>query len=451
MTSSDRVSTALPSSKENRFFLHFFRYLIPSIIALLSVSSATIVDGLMVARFIGHEAVSAVNLLIPPLTFMFGLSLMFAIGNAVQATYYLGQAKNKDVQRVFSNTALVVGGIAIVAVTIAYVLQESIFSILGAPEEILIYLRRYFSVLLIGVPFQLLSVVFYYFIRSLGYPRQATWGLMLGASINIVLDVIFLGVLKLDIASAAWATVMAQITQFSVLLWVVRSKGNMVWKPSLHRIKEVFQAAMNGLSEFINEISVGIVIGVMHWILGTQYGVDALAGFALVNYGVFLNVMICCAVAEVVYTLASQRLSVGDNNGAKIYRHLSIGFIFVFSCAYSFTLIVLGPKLFLFLYPESAAEFAEYYLKWIWPAFILCGFNMVISAWFTGCQMITQSTLIAMSRSLILPLIFLWVLMECFNSYPPVFSFVLAEILTVMLSIILLWVDKPRKLHVMNS
>lgn len=409
MSSSDIANTVNinVADKSEPLLRNFIRYLIPSIVALLSVSTAAVVDGLMVARFIGPQAVAAVNLLIPPMTLMFGLSLMFAIGGSIQAAYHAGENKLTAAHTIFSNTLLVVALFAVVAAGTAFLFRNGLFRFLGATADMMPVLDAYFCVFLLGVPFQLLAVVFYYFVRSAGRPRAATSALLFGAGVNIALDLYLLGVLRLGIASAAWATVAAQFTQFVILLSVLVRSKLFCWKPNLRHIPEVVHSGLNGLSEFINEISVGLVIGLLHWLLIRKYDVNGVAGFALINYALFINAMVCCAVAEVVFTLASQNIGAGNLSRARQYLRLAAASLMIFTGGFTLLLLGKGADWFSLFLPGDAAAYAAQFLGWLWPAFLLAGLNMLISAWFTGCRAIRASTVIAVSRSLFLPILFL--------------------------------------------
>ena len=70
---------------QGAIFPTFVRYAIPSILGLLAITTASIVDGIFVGRFVSSDALAAVNLMIPYLTLLFGLALMITIGGAVRA------------------------------------------------------------------------------------------------------------------------------------------------------------------------------------------------------------------------------------------------------------------------------------------------------------------------------------------------------------------------------
>jgi len=421
---------------ETHFLRTFFYYLIPSVVGLLSISTASVVDGLLVAHFLGSSPLAAVNLLIPVITFYFGVGLMLAVGVSVRATFYLGQQREADASTLFSNCVLLVALFAVIAMTAATLLQERLFAALGAPSEIFPLLHDYFQVLLLGWLPQLLAVALYYCLRSLGYPKAATGALVAGALVNVILDWTFLGIFHWGIASAAWATVIAQLVQCGVLLLLfLRLPHRLQWRPRWRGLKDVFRAGTNGFSEFINEISVGVVLGVLHWLLLRQAGTDAMAGFALVNYGLFIHTMIGCAIAEVVYTLVSRNAGSGRYEDAQVFFRLGLFVAVIFSGTYTGVLLLFGPAWIDALFPSAAGHYSHQYLTWIWPAFIACACSLVLSAYFTGLQNARDSASIALLRSLILPLIFLLATAQGWIDLPPVAAITFAEWLTLAVAI----------------
>ncbi len=398
MTAAIVLTTAAPTP-----YRTFFHYLIPSVVGLLSISTASVVDGLLVARFIGPAGLSAINLLIPAITFYFGAGLMLAVGSSVRVGHLLAAGEARRAGALFGNALLLLGLFALLLIAAGILLREPLFDLLGAPAELRPLLRDYFDVLLPGVLPQLIALLFYYHLRGVGFPRRATAALALGALLNILLDWLFLSVLRQGIAAAAAATVAAQLLQCG-LLWLLlwRLPHRLPWHLDLRRLGEVVRAAANGFAEFINEISVGLVLGALHWLLLREAGVDALAGFALVNYSLFVNCMIHCAIAEVVYTLISQHA--GQGAWTRVYFRAGAQVTAVFATAYTAVLLLLGPSWIEAVFSAGAARHALEYLHWIWPAFFACGFNLVYAARFTGQQDAAAASAIALLRSLLLPL-----------------------------------------------
>lgn len=69
----------------------FFKYLIPSLVGLIAMTSASLVDGVFIGNYVGVTALAAVNLIIPITTLLFGVGMMLAIGGSVRGGKYLGE------------------------------------------------------------------------------------------------------------------------------------------------------------------------------------------------------------------------------------------------------------------------------------------------------------------------------------------------------------------------
>ncbi len=69
----------------------FFKYLFPSLLGLLALTSASIVDGIFIGNYVGVTALAAVNLIFPVTTLLFGVALMLIIGGSVRGGKNLGE------------------------------------------------------------------------------------------------------------------------------------------------------------------------------------------------------------------------------------------------------------------------------------------------------------------------------------------------------------------------
>lgn len=418
----------------------FLRYVGASVAGLLALTGAALVDGIMVGKYLGADALAAVNLLIPLWTLLFGLVLMLAIGGSVVAGRYLGARRPRAASRVFSGCLWGAGVCGLALTTLATLWREPILQLLAVPEDLRPLIQPYYHIVLLGLAPQYLAVVLYYFLRTAGQPQRASRALVLGALVNILLDVWLLALLRWDIRAAALATIAAQLTQCLLLFYLFhRSPQPLRWtrvRPSFRRLR---QFCGNGLSEFVNEVSAGLVLLAIHWLLSRHYGIAGVAGFALIHYGLLLNIMLACAIAEVVHVLVSQNRGAGQ--WPRAHRFFRFGMVMALGSG-----IVLWGAIQWGSEPLSRWFFADaqvvvaQYAREFWSViglvFWLTGANLVFSAWFTGLQQPGCSALIALSRSLLSPLLFLVVL-----SIQPGVSFLwalpLAEAFTLVLALVM--------------
>ena len=84
----------------------FIRYMMPSLLGLIAMTSASLVDGMFIGNYEGVTALAAVNLIIPITTLLFGVSMMISIGGSVRGGKYLGEKNTTAASAIFSKTLM---------------------------------------------------------------------------------------------------------------------------------------------------------------------------------------------------------------------------------------------------------------------------------------------------------------------------------------------------------
>ena len=166
------------------------------------------------------------------------------------------------------------------------------------------------------------------------------------AAINISLDYLFIVRLGWGIKGAAWATAIAEVCIFFILLshWFsARCTLQRIPFLECHRDgwKDVLKAAYNGVSEFANEMSIGLITLLFNWVMITRMGVEGVAAFTIVSYMLYIGLEACYGISE------SLQPTVSKNFGAKQPQRIKLFLLTaVLSC---FTVGVLVSGLFLFI------------------------------------------------------------------------------------------------------
>ena len=151
--------------------------------------------------------------------------------------------------------------IALIGALASLVSHESLYRALGASADLFPLMSEYFLIIVWVMVVQLVTMVLYYFIRVDGFPVLATTALVVGSGANILLDALLVGYLDYGLRGAAVATGIAQILQFGVLLFYISAwKRRLKFQLHQQQWNEVFKAFTNGVSEWINEVSVGVVM-----------------------------------------------------------------------------------------------------------------------------------------------------------------------------------------------
>lgn len=420
----------------------FVYYAVPSLIGLVSISTASIVDGMFVSRFVGSDALAAVNLLLPYFTLLFGLALMLAMGGSVRAGHSLGAGDVAAASATFSKSVVAVVLLSGAAAFIASAFDHVLYRLLGAPEPLFPLMRDYFRVISPALVVQLGTLVVYYFVRLDGRPVLATSAVVTGAVANIALNGVFVARLGWGLRGAAYATALAQLLQLGVLVshfWSGRAK--LRFSIPRRGWRELLRSAYAGASELVNEVSIGVVALLINWLMVSRVGVHGVAAFTVVNYATFASLMVYYGAADALHLLVSQNLGAGNAQRARAFLRCALGGAVGFGALLACALLLLGDHWLRLFVADAAPEVMRQgaaFLSVMWPLLLFNGANVVLTVYLAAMQRPGLAGLLALSRSLVLPALFLLALAFFTPWLPFVLALPLAEAGTLILGAMLL-------------
>lgn len=426
--------------------------MLPTLLSLLAVSSTSLVDGFFVGRHVGSTGLAALNLLNPLLNVFFALALMLALGASVRAGAAVGAGRLHEASDFFTKTLLTVLVASLGIVAGGLLAAEPLFRFLGGRGELLPLMGDYFAVILPFFVVKAQLIALYFFIRLDGSPKLVAASFFLAALVKVVLAWLFVAQWDWALRGAALSTGLAHGLAALLLLRYFR-RGNrrlQLVRPSGAWLP-VLRSAGNGIAEFVNESSVGIVAFVLNWLLLSRAGVDGVAAIAVYNYAMQIALMLYFAIAHASQTLISQNLGAGLPQRVRALLNLSLDFALGAGVACALCAFFFSRELAtLFLGEADAATraYAAELLRTLWPAFALAAPNIVIAAYFTAMHRPLQSTALAFSRSFVLPALLLLALFHLLPARNFVQGLALAEGLTFMLSVAALMAWNPKRLLV---
>jgi putative MATE family efflux protein len=422
----------------------FFYYVLPSIVGLIAITTASLVDGIFVGNAIGANALAAITLLLPYFTLMISVALMIAIGGAVSAGKFIGEGDIPSASKIFSQSLIAVVAITTTFSLLSFIFEAQLFNLLNIPTSMITLVQEYFSVIRWVFILQLLTMVLYYFVRADDHLKLATTALVSGAIINIVLDAWFILSLDMGLVGAAYATAIAQLCQFLILArYFLSPKKTLMFSIQTRDWYMFVRSAYNGISEFVNEMSVGLLFLLLNILLISRLGIDGVAAFTVVNYFIFLSIMLCYGIADALHLLVSQ------NFGAKNILRMQQFLVTAISttCALGGVIIFVillwqqdAISWFLNHDADNVALLTSQLILLIWPLFLVNGLNIILSCYLTAIHQPTASAIIALSRGLILPISLLLICYFIFaDSNPPFFFLIAIPIAEWLAFFIALW------------
>jgi Na+-driven multidrug efflux pump len=161
---------------EGPIFPTFLRYMMPSLLGLIAMTSASLVDGMFIGNYEGVTALAAVNLIIPITTLLFGVSMMISIGGSVRGGKYLGEKNTTAASAIFSKTLMFMVVYGLIVIALGLMFEAEIFAILGADKTLFPVMREYYRIIFPFLFFQFIVIQIYFFIRLDGFPQFSSLG-----------------------------------------------------------------------------------------------------------------------------------------------------------------------------------------------------------------------------------------------------------------------------------
>lgn len=381
--------------------------IIPMSIGMFSLLVINLVDAYYIGK-LGVLELSAISYAFPVLFTLMSFNIGIAIGISATVSKYIGQGDLYKAKKTVSNVMILIFLLMVLLSIVSFLLNNYIFSLLGAKGETLILINEYMSIWYIGSPFFACLVIGNSVLRANGDSIKPSCIIIIASLTNAVLDPIFIfgwGPLNaMGIQGAAIATTISYILGMNIMITIIRNE-NLLSFPSIKFMKLLkfsFPVLVIGLPAAFTMMLSPIVLGYINKIV-SSHGSEAVAAF-----GVGLRIE-SLATVGIIAISSSLTPFIGQNFGAnKHYRiNTAINYSVVLSGIWG--LIVAIPLLIfqkqfsnLFSTDILVKGYLIEYIKIISISYIFWGWSNIASAVFNGYQKPLTATLIYLSRLFII-------------------------------------------------
>lgn len=266
------------------------KFTIPTIIMMIFTSIYGAVDGIFVSNVVGSDSFAAVNLIMPALMIFGTIGFMIGTGGSALVSKTIGEGDIKKANRYFSMLIYLLIIVGLILSIIAVVTVKPMSKLLGAEGKILEECITYGTVLIMFlIPFVLQNC----FQSFLIVAEKPTFGLVIsiitGIS-NMILDWVFMYVLKQGIFGAALATGISQtIGGIVPLIYFIRpNKSKLRLVKTKIEWKAILQACVNGSSEMLTNLSLSLVNMLYNMQLMKYIGADGVVAYGIIMYVGFI-------------------------------------------------------------------------------------------------------------------------------------------------------------------
>ena len=189
------------------------RIAIPSMLAQFVSVLYSVVDRMYIGNIaqVGSLALAGAGVCGPIVTMLSSVAFWVGVGGSPLISIRMGEGRQEEARRILANCFLLLTGLALALMGVAYATRRPALLLFGASPETLPYALDYYSCYLTGTVFALLSTGMNQFIICQGFAKKGMQSVMLGAVLNILLDPVFIFLLDLGVKGAAIATVLSQL------------------------------------------------------------------------------------------------------------------------------------------------------------------------------------------------------------------------------------------------
>lgn len=402
---------------------------------MLGLSCYILADTFFVARGVGADGLTALNLAIPIYSILHGSGLMIGMGGATRFSI----TKSKQI---FTQSLYYTGIMAIFFLIIGLFFSTSLAALLGANDAVLTNTTIYIKTILCFSPMFLLNNLIICFVRNDGNPRLSMIAMLAGSFSNIILDYIFVFPMKLGLFGAAFATGLAPIISLIILAIHFIRKHNTFHIHKEHLQVKVFKDISKlGVSALITEVSSGIVMIVLNMIILGISGNIGVAAYGIIANIALVIIAIFTGISQGIQPLISHCICMQNEiDTKKIMKYAATTSIVVSLMVYLISFIWTEPIVSLFSKDGDPAfiQIAITGIHIYFTAFLFVGLNILSAAYFSAIDKPAYAFWISITRGFIIIIPMAFILSILFGLTGVWLTLLCTEGIVFLISIILM-------------
>ena len=295
----------------------FFKYVVPSVIALTLSGIYAIVDGFFVGNTIGDNGLSAINIAYPIVAVLQALGTGIGMGGAVYYSIHNAEGKEKKAREFVAVAWWMLLIVSAVITGIMYFSTETILKLLGADHVVLQYATDYIKIIAIGAVLQITGTGMIPFIRNYGGSLWAMIAMIGGFITNIILDYLFIWSYGLGMKGAAAATIIGQGVTMIIAITYAVCKRKFYLRADTKQIKAICGSIVKvGLAPFGLALTPNLSLVLINRFSASYGGEKAIATYACISYVICIVYLILQGVGDGSQPLMSRYY--GEKNAVKL-------------------------------------------------------------------------------------------------------------------------------------
>ena len=381
------------------------RFVLPSIGMMIFISVYGVVDGFFVSNYAGKQAFAALNLIIPFPMMLSAFGFMIGAGGSALVGQRLGQQRDEEARQIFTMLVEFMILVSVILTVFAELFMPKAAVLLGAEDDMIADCVLYGRIYSLGLPFFMVQNYFQSLFVTAGKPHLGLLCTVIAGCTNILGDFLLVGVFKGGLAGAAWATFIS-CTVGALIPLIYFSRKN---SSSLRFVRAKFdgralvKTMTNGSSELMSNLCANIVNMLYNLQLMKYAGADGVAAFGVIMYVNFIFAAVYFGFSIGSAPIISYHYGAGDREELHSLYQKSLGIITVFAAVLTASAMVSAPLLAgIFVgYDQALLDMTIHGFRIYAVSFLLFGYNIFASSFFTALGNGGLSALISFLRTLV--------------------------------------------------
>lgn len=433
---------------EHFTYKKLIKFTIPTIIMMIFTSIYGVVDGIFVSNCAGPEAFAAVNLIMPALMILGTIGFMIGTGGSALISKTIGEGKKEKANEYFSMLIYLLIIVGLLFTIIGVALVRPVSGLLGADETMIEDCVTYGRTLMIFlIPFVLQNC----FQSFLVVAEKPTFGLIISiisGIINMVLDFLFMYVLEMGVFGAALATGISQsIGGIIPLVYFMRKNDSPLrLTKAKFELKAILQTCINGSSEMLTNLSMSLVNMLFNMQLMKYAGADGVVAYGIIMYVGFIFSGTYLGYSIGTAPIIGYHYGAGNIDELKSLLKKSLKLIAITAIVMTGLAELLSNLLasIFVSYDADLLEMTTRAIRLFSLSYIISGFNIFSSSFFTALNNGLVSAAISFLRTLVFQIAMIFLLPLIWGIDGIWVSVVFAEILALIVSIVFLILNKEK-------
>lgn len=380
---------------------------IPGILGMVVVGLYNMMDSIFVGQMVGTVQMAAISVSYPFTLINAGSAAMLGVGSASVLSRAIGKKDESTIKKIMGNLIAAILLISIIYTIIGMIFTRQLLTLAGASGNILNCAEKYLKIIFAGSLFVNFFQSANMVIRGEGQLKKAMLIITSGSVLNILLDPIFIIILKpygLGIEAAAYATVFSQFIQAAITLWYFKYKSNYVKIGRICIDTTILPSVLSvGISALLMQV-LTLVQQMVIYRVASKYGGET----SQILLGAALRVWNFAFVPLWGMSQGFQPV-VGTNFGAKKYERVKkLTYIFVFGATMLSLIFYIPVELFpeqilsLFITTPGIASMGVTNFRIMFSTYILQGSFIMAVTLFQSLGKANKATLLVLFRQIIL-------------------------------------------------